>query len=242
MNCFDNVRRKCSSPFLDKALALLENRNRLTACSVMNAQSFMTARIVSLESDWCLDERKEVRYFDSSLIHRKIVNEADVLIVSDVLTSAVPCCTHWLSVESDWDDAADKVLGVFVVRLFIKAWRFYTQTVLTVVERLFDEPSLLTCIGNLSVSERSTNSYEAFVLRVVMHSWAISRSVAFWADASALRLSALDVVVASEMLTSSFASRCLRFVVSIQQRRKSASEQADSTVSTLSSCCWAWSN
>jgi hypothetical protein len=89
MNCFDNVRRKCISPFFDKALALFESRNRLTACSVMNAQSFMTARIVSLESGWCLDERKEVRYFDSSLIHWKIVDEADVLIVSDVLTRAV---------------------------------------------------------------------------------------------------------------------------------------------------------
>ena len=242
MNCFDNLRREFSSPFLDKALALLENRNRLTACSVMNAQSFMTARIVSLESDWCLDERKEVRYFDSSLIHRKIVNEADVLIGSDVLTSAVPCCAHWLSTESDWDDVADKVLGVFVVRFFIKSWRVDTQTVLLVVERLFDEPSLLTLIGSLIVLERSVNSWEAFAFRVAMHSWAIWRSVAFWADASALRLSALDVVVASEMLKFSFASRCLRFVVSIQQRRKSASEQADSTLSTLSSYCWAWSN
>ena len=68
------MRRKCSSPFLDKARALLESRNRLTACSAMNAQSFMTARIVSLVGGVYLDDRKEIRYFDRSLSHWKIVD------------------------------------------------------------------------------------------------------------------------------------------------------------------------
>jgi hypothetical protein len=92
------------------------------------------------------------------LIHWKIVDEADVLIVSDVLTRAVLWVAHWLSVESDWDDAADKVLGVFVVRLFMMAWRVDTHTVLLVVEMLVDESCLLTLIISLSVSVWSVNS------------------------------------------------------------------------------------